>query len=259
MARKAHDLNIYGVEYYNNREKDRKTKLERYGDEHYCNGSQISKTLRSKSQEEKELIEEKRGRTKLEKYGNRKYNNSKKARETNLKKYGTTSPAKNRIVLEKAKRTNLERYGTEWPQLNEELIKERYEKYGCYSPHLRYTYDEIFFDSYWELCYYVYNKEILHNNIQRGRVFEYYINGKKHRYECDFLLENENIEIKGNQFLDENGSLVNIYSGQHLKEKEECMRKNNVKILSKKDLQPIIKIVSKRYPDLKETACASGR
>lgn len=259
QARKKYDLEVYGVEYYNNREKDRRTKLERYGDEHYCNGAQISRTLRAKPVGEKKAIESRRSETKLERYGDEKYNNSRKAAETNLKRYGATSPAKNKNVLEKAKRTNLKKYGTEWPQQNSRFIEERYERWGCYSPHFRYVFEGVYFDSYWELCYYVYQKKILDRDIRRGKVFEYFADGKKHRYECDFLLEGENIEIKGDQFFNEVGELRNIYTGELQKEKESCMKMNNVRILSKGELAPIIKLISEKYPNLKEETCISRR
>lgn len=58
----------------------------------------------------------------------------KSIQETNLKKYGATSPAKNKDVLAKMQATSLERYGYkspfESPEIQEKIKKTNLEKYG---------------------------------------------------------------------------------------------------------------------------------
>ena len=91
---KKTNLERYGVEcnlsLKSNREKEKATKLERYGDENYNN-----------------RIKEKA--TKLERYGDENYNNHIKAKATKLEKYGD----ENYTNPDKAKETKLERYGDE--------------------------------------------------------------------------------------------------------------------------------------------------
>jgi len=64
---------------------------------------------------------EKRNKTKLINHGNINYNNRDKFKETNLIKYGETSPMKNINVLNKAIETNIIRYGNKTPLLNDEV------------------------------------------------------------------------------------------------------------------------------------------
>lgn len=81
----------YGVKWSSNlesqKEKSRKTKLERYGDERYNNRSAISSVNKAKSPEEKNQINAKR-------------------RQTNLKKYGVENPLLSYEVRSKSARSN---------------------------------------------------------------------------------------------------------------------------------------------------------
>ena len=65
-------------------------------------------------------------------------NRIERTKQTNLKKYGVTSPAKNKDVLEKIKQTNLEKYGVEFVAQNKEVydkvVKTNIEKYGVENP-----------------------------------------------------------------------------------------------------------------------------
>ena len=85
----------YGDENFNNKEKSRKTHIDK------CS----SDPCRAK------LIQEKIKKTKLAKYGDPNYNNPDKRRDTNIKIYGVDNAAKSEKVKEKAKKTNMERYG----------------------------------------------------------------------------------------------------------------------------------------------------
>lgn len=113
----------------------------------------------------------------------------------------------------------------------------------------KYIYDGVSFDSAAEVYYYIYNKKILHNDIQRGKNFEYFVNGIRHIYECDFLVNGENIEIKGEHLINEGGELVDFYGSKEvLKEKTQCLRNNNVKIILDKDLKEVTAEVDEMFP-----------
>ena len=114
---------------------------------------------------------------------------------------------------------------------------------------VHYKYDNLEFASSWELYYYIYQKEILHNNIQKGKIFEYEYNGNTHFYYCDFKVNDENVEIKGNQLLDESNNLKQMKTREWDMCKQRCMEQNNVKIISKEEIKPIIKIVKNKFGD----------
>lgn len=159
-----------------------------------------------------------------------------------LKQYASTQKGLEKI-RKAQKLTNLS-YTTE---RKNKIISTKLNKYGTLNHKSLYIYDNLTFSSSWELYFYIYQKEILHNNIQKGKIFEYLIEDKVHRYECDFLVNGENIEIKGNQFLDKNGNLKQMPNKEWNRNKQECMKEHNVKIISKKEILPIIDAVNKQY------------
>ena len=63
-------------------------------------------------------------KTKLEKYGDENYNNRDKCKKTCMEKYGVENPMKADKVKEKIKETNLEKYGVENP-FQSEIIKDK--------------------------------------------------------------------------------------------------------------------------------------
>ena len=83
--------------------------------------------------------------------------------------------------------------------------------------------------------------------MNNGKMFEYKYDGNIHRYECDFLVNGENIEIKGGQLLDEDGNLKQMKTREWNMCKQKCMEENNVKLVVKKDIIKIMKIVDEKY------------
>lgn len=213
--------------------------------------SERRKLLRTKTDLQKHQVpyytnREKCAKTKEERYNDSRYNNPQKTKKTNLEKYGCITPIQNEEIKEKNKETNREKYGFDWAQQSPILKENRYKKYNAYNPRKKYIFENEHFDSLWEIYFYIYNKYILCNNIRRGKRFFYYIDNKEHFYECDFLInKTENIEIKGDHFLNENDELINPFTKQILKEKTDCMRRNNVKIIKKKEIVKILKILKK--------------
>ena len=213
--------------------KNKSTKKERYGDENYNNGEKISETRLARTQEEINKEVEKMKSTKKERYGDENYNNRNQITLTMIEKYGKGSNTNSK----KAMKTKI--------------------KNGTVVCKANYLYKGMKFASSWEIYYYIYHKEILHSNIQKGKCFEYRHNGHLHIYECDFEVNGENVEIKGNQYLDENDKLHFPYSDyKEIKSKEmqklweskqKCMTENNVRVVSKNEIDPIIKIVKEKF------------
>lgn len=182
--------------------------------------------------------------------------------ETCMKKYGVENPsqsdnARNKISekvkescteerQKKIEETKLKKYGKRSITDSEKSMKSRIEN-GTVVNKVIYKYNDLNFASSWELYYYIYQKEILHNDIKKGRTFNYNYDGKNHVYLCDFEVNRENIEIKGNQLLDENGNLKQMSNREWDICKQNCMEENNVKVVSKDEIKPIIKLVKDKF------------
>lgn len=182
---------------------------------------------------------------------------------TCMKKYGVDNPtrsdeARNKISekvkescteerQKKIEETKLKKYGKRSITDSEKSMKSRIENHGTLSVTHQYMFEKLEFHSSWEVYFYIYNKYILKNNITKGKIFEYKYNGNIHRYECDFLVNGENIEIKGGQLLDEDGNLKQMKNREWDMCKQKCMEENNVKLIIKKDIIKIMKIVNEKY------------
>lgn len=269
-------------------EKKKKTKLERYGNPNYTNREKAHKTIKEKygtdwfvqtshfkEKAEKTYIEhygvdhnwksqqsrDKMKQTCLKLYGDENYNNREKSKQTSLKNYGVDNPTKSKIIQSKIRQTCLQRYGVDHNFKDEECKKKirqtNIKKYGVpYPISFKYHYDNKYFDSSWEVAYYIWLKD---NNIKfeyHTKTFEYKDkNGKTHTYELDFVVDNngkqEYIEIKGPQFFNADGKFCDIFdkkTDENLAEsKFNCMKINNVKILSEAEITPILTYINKQY------------
>ena len=130
-----------------------------------------------------------------------------KTKATNLERYGYEYFIQSPKGKEKRKQTCQAEYGTDYYFQTEkfrETLKQRYGAYHC--SRKRYKYNDETFDSFPELCFYVYNivnnKEIIREPCKLVFTFE----GKECNYIPDFQVDNQLIEIKGPQFIKEDGS-----------------------------------------------------
>ena len=111
-------LEKYGDENYNNIDKAKQTKLEKYGDENYNNRDEFKLTMVNKygvewAMQSKELQERSR-QTFVEKYGGIGLASDvikKKIGLTMIQKYGVGSPLKNEDIKKRHRATWMERYG----------------------------------------------------------------------------------------------------------------------------------------------------
>lgn len=267
--------------------KTQQTKLERYGNPYYCNSQKIAESLQNRTDEQKEKTKQKiketcikkygchpaarseqierTKQTCLEKYGVEISSQSQQAKDsykqTCIKKYGVDNVFKSEEIKQKIKKTCLARYGVDNPRKSKLIdvkIKEScLEKYGVEHPwscnevrkkcFQRYLYDNIHFDSSWELYYYIY---LTDNNIE----FEYQPNisftYNNNKYFPDFKIGNNLYEIKGEHFFDTNGNMINPYDETQndlYEAKHQCMLKNNVIILRKTDLEHVFEYVDNKY------------
>ena len=134
----------------------------------------------------------------------------------------------------------IEKYGCHYCSTKEfkEYMKkyriEHPEKFHQHGKH-RFYYKSLYFDSKCELDFFIFCQE---NKIpcERNKTFyfNFKVDNKEYRYFPDFKINDLFIEIKGDQFLKNDGTWQNIYD--HSKDnifeaKRQCAIKNNVKIV----------------------------
>lgn len=250
------NLDRYGVKFTSQskevQEKMKKSCLTKYGTEFVFQSEEVKSKIRNTNlknhgfENPGQFIDhlEKSRNTSTLKYGESHYSKTSTYKEsvksTLQKKYGVSSPLQKRDFLEKQKNTCLQKYGK--PNFSQTPNFAKYHK-------SLYRYNNLNFDSSWELYYYIFCEQ---KNIKITRVtegLEYSVLNKKYYYFPDFLVEGKLVEIKGPQFLDENNNLICPYDKSELgklkcEEKQKCMEKNKVQVLSKKELEPIIDIVN---------------
>lgn len=209
----------------------------------------------------------------LEKYGCEYYWQAKeikeKRRNSMLERYSVEHTMQNEEFKSVAKKhreeTNLERYGVKHNWASEELreqgqYKTCLEKYGyMYTGQIPEIQRKMkckyhapngkIYDSSWE---YLFEQYLIENNIsyiyQSDLTLSWTdIDGKEHKYIPDFLLINDKqelIEIKGDQFFDENGNFINPYDKSekgyaNAQLKWECMMNAGVKVYTSKELKEL--------------------
>ena len=173
----------------------------------------------------------------------------------------TPERLKERLI--KTRATSLLKYGAthylKTTEGKERQLKTRLEKFGAYNPpnkgRKRIEYDGFWFDSTWELCYYIYNRDnginiIPHPNVALRYTAE---DGRIHFYEPDFLVDNNQyVEIKGSQFFVENGYLINPFDRSkdlRAMHKHISMIRHKVLIIKSNDIVQYINFVLDNYPN----------
>lgn len=259
-------LDHYGVinpfEAEEVKEKIKETCLERFGVENAAKSTIVKDKIKSaciekygvanyaKTKEFKEKVT----KTCLLKYGHKSPKQSEeikhKTAETCRLKYGVTNVMQHAPIRAKAAQTCLERYGVESPLQTEQALKNRRSKYA---------YNNEAFDSFPELCFYLY---CLENNLNIERCpvrLPYIHNDKQHYYIPDFRVNNQLIEIKGDHLVDYDGTWRNPFEpalNDLAKAKYNCAKNNQVKILYKEDYNKYIEWFNKQNY-LKETFIAT--
>ena len=246
---KQTSMEKYNVEFYSQtrecQEKIEQTNLEKYGCKNVFQNEEIKDKIKETNLEkygceypmQSKEIQEKSKQTNLENLGVEYTLQSKeiqeKSKQTNLEKYGSEYSSQSGEIKEKTKQTNLKKYGKEFYTQTHECHKKRRK---------RISYDNLTFDSSWEVKVYQYCKE---NNIsciyQPDIQFVYEYQGKEHVYQPDFLINDKLYEVKGDQFF-EGDKMINPFDRSQdglFEMKHQCMIENNVVILKKDDINQI--------------------
>ena len=161
-----------------------------------------------------------------------------------LTKYNILKHSKDltdKIMHEKTEQTNLQKYGAKYYVGSKKYKDDIFNKYGTYhAPSYKFICNNHYFDSFPELYFYLYH---ITNNIEIKREpveLKFTLNNKVYSYYPDFQVGDKLYEIKGNQFLTEDGKWQCPFD--HTKDalfeaKHQCAIKNNVIILYDKDYQ----------------------
>jgi hypothetical protein len=215
-------------------------------------------------------IKEKLKKTKLEKYGDENYNNPEKMIETKdekygiewrenwyknmsnemMKNFGVLHPLQSDFFLNKLKNTNQKKYGVDWNMQSKDVravynlsikqkfgvdnisqlesIKEKKKEtslinfgvthhlkdYNLFQKHLiaqykikKYKDTELYYQGSYEYFFLEKMEELnLLHEVFNGKSYEFEWKGEKHTYHTDFFFREENIEIKSGWTYNKNGA-----------------------------------------------------
>lgn len=211
-------------------EKRKSTKLYLYNYEYYNNGKKISNTLNSKPLEFWENRLNKSIQTTQKIHGVNYYSQTTMWKNSVNNTWNNKSDEDIQNMVIKCQKTSYEKFGETSYAKTHEFAKNHTKKI---------EYDGLTFDSSWEVDVYKFCKE--HNltcEYQPDITFEYEYDGKKHVYHPDFLINGKLYEVKGEQFFDEKGKMINPYNRNDYTDglaeaKHQCMLQNKVIFLRK--------------------------
>ena len=251
------------------KEKRKQTMLERYGVEFIAQSEagleKIKNTKKQKYGDDyNKQITDKTRKTTLEKYGKAFATQidqfKEKSRQTCLEKYGTEYSFQSENNKSKSKKTLLEKYGVEnAAQSNQAREKLSLARQNVSFEEMRairskstskYVYKKEKFDSKWELALWIYAEDHNEEIEKEPCCFEYEFKGKKHKYVPDFRYKGKLLEIKGDQFFDKNGKMINPFCrkmDELYEAKHQCGIKNNVTFWKKDDLQFVLDYIKEKY------------
>lgn len=250
------------------KEKSKETKLEKYGDEFYCNREQQTKTLYEKygvnyfNELNNKLI------NKFEKeYGVshplklRKYKD--KLKETTIKKYGVENVSQLYSVKEKRTKTMIDKFGVENVSQNEDIKQKKkdtsMENFGV-THHLK---DGEMFQKHQKarfkiksyknsgICYNgSYEKHFLElmeendllKHVSNGDSFIYYLEDKEHTYHVDFKFKEQQVEIKSGWTYNKNGKDLELQNINETKWKSvRELGKTLIVLIDKPEIKGFVK------------------
>lgn len=240
-------LNKNEKEIQESNNKRKETCRNKYGVDNVMKVKEIADEMVSNTDYQKR--NEKINKTLIERYGSLEnyYNNvlQSKTKESCLKKFGVEYAFQSEQVKNSIKKTMLEKYGVDnfsksdkFQSMLPEIMKKS---------NKRYYYKNLYFDSSWELAYYIWLED---NKVS----FEYkpsYLTYKdnkniEHRYFPDFKVNGSYVEIKGDQFFNENGEL-----GNRAKETDESkfkfLKENGIEIIGSTKIRKYLGYVKETY------------
>ena len=210
------------------------TSQKRYGVNNVFQLQRVRESAQKAFQENKEEIIEKRRANAMAKYGIPNAANTPEAmakyKATCMKKYGCL-PICSKESKEKAQQTCLARYGDEFPLRSKTFRDNNFSNY---------LYEGEYFDSSWELAFYIYHKDKKSNIIRSHKTIKYTFNGEEHRYFPDFEIDGKFFEVKS-PYLYEQLLVPNTVENAKL----NCMKENDAAILT--NCTKYLKYIERHY------------
>jgi acyl carrier protein len=210
----------YGDENYNNLEKHKLTTFERYGVFHATQNEEIKKKVKNTIKERfgvehhlqlPEIIE-KQKQTNLKRYGfysaskNDKIKN--KIKKIAQEKYGVENVSQNKEIKQKKKDTSLKNFGVSHHLKDKEMFQ-KHQK-SQYRVH-KYKETELYYNGSYEKHFLELMEEKgLLNEIYNGDSFIYILNDCEHTYHVDYKFRNNQIEIKSGWTYNKNGKDIEL-------------------------------------------------
>lgn len=158
---------------------------------------------------------------------------------TCMEKYGVEHHFQNKNVLDKQWDSYKEKTGYDHPAYNPEIIHSA----------KGYLYNEVHFDSSWELAYYIWlvdnKKQFIYHPPFPLEYFD--DNNEKHTYYPDFLIEGKFVEIKGDHFFNEKGEPYNSYAKEYWWSKFNYLILNDIKIMKFEEVKEYLRYVKDKY------------
>jgi len=223
--------NVFQIE--NIKDKSKKTKLEKYGDENYNNCDKMLKTKTEKYGDDyNELFYERMSKKFMEthdvEHPLQRPEGMEKLRQTNLGRYGVEYAGQSEEVKDKIKDTMIERYGVDNPSKSEEIkqkkkntsmtnfgVEHHLKRGDLFQKHFKamhktsqYKDTELYYQGSYELYFLELMDEVGHiTRVKNGKSYEYEFNGETHTYHTDFIIDDEiGIEIKSGWTYNGNGT-----------------------------------------------------
>jgi transposase-like protein len=171
-----------------------------------------------------------------------------KRRATCSERYGTDHHMQNADVLKDFKASMLEKTGFENPMHNPSTIEHIIDIYGRIGSGALYRFDDRWFDSSWELAYYIWLKDnCIDFEFHPKMPIIYTEDEKSHRYYPDFIVEGRIHEIKGDHFFNDKGEPYCAIDGEYWWGKYNMLVERKAVILRKKEIAPILIYVAAKY------------
>ena len=202
----------YGDENYNNPEKNKKNKILKHGENYYKDWyKKVENTLKDEYDVTHGLqlqkFKDKKTKTTIEKYGveNVSQNEDVKTKRTKTikKRFGVENASQNEQIKEKKKQTSMDNFGVSHHlkdyDMFEKHLKAQYKikKYKDTNLNYQGTYEKHFLEKMEEI------EEL--SNVRSGKSYKYIFEGKDHVYHTDFFYKDFNIEIKSGWTYNKNG------------------------------------------------------
>lgn len=259
-ARRRTLFSKYGEDYFNQwSNKVSKTNIERYG----VSNAMDNLSIRNKQQVNakakvdafREQILKKRIDTVSSRYDvvnvGQLPDHDSKMKRTSMKKYGAISYSCTESCKSKVRKTYESWTPEMWKDKAIRSCNTLQRRYGVRAasaiPYViknrrsRYLYNNLYFDSSYELLYYIWAVDNGHDIQRCINSFEYEVDGVVHVYIPDFLDNGKLIEVKGEHFFNSDGELINPFTNDPLvqkvfKTKGKLMESMNVTVVKNVDV-----------------------